>query len=103
MSDLAADKETREALVAVNEIALEIVKVIKGGALMADIAILLGDLAADSPFKTAVAAGIDGLLKVSGEFGSMGLPGYADLVETQIGYLPKILAAFKAPAAPASV
>lgn len=97
MSDpvVAVDKETREALIAVNEIVLELAKVVKGGSTMADIMILLADLTTESPLKVALANAIDGLSKVSGEVSAMGIPGYADLVQVQLGYLPQILAAFK--------
>lgn len=85
-------KETKEALVAVNEISLHIVSRIKLG-VVADVMGLLADLQNDVDFKAKLQAGFDNVTAVPAEVADISIGEALELASVEITYVPKFIAA----------
>ncbi len=85
-------KETKEALVAVNEISLHIVSRIKQG-IVSDVLGLLSDLQNDVEFKAKLQAGFDNVTAVPSEVADISVAEGLELVAVEIAYVPKFLSA----------
>ena len=88
--------ETMQALVAVNEIALAIIPLMKDGIQAADALALYEKFKTDPAFKEKIEAGYKDINKVSAEAKDINLKEGLELVIVQASYLPKIIAALKA-------
>lgn len=87
--------ETKEALVAVNEISLHIVSRIKLG-VVADVVGLLADLQNDPDFRTKLEAGLKGVSAVPAEIADISIGEALELASVEITYVPKFIAALVA-------
>lgn len=90
-----SDKESKELLVGVNELALVLIGALKDGVQVGDFAALFMKYQSDAILKQKLDAAISGLSGLKAEFASFGLMDGLDLAQTQISYIPKILEAFK--------
>jgi hypothetical protein len=88
--------ETRDVLVAANELALVVVKHVKDGAQLSDIPAVITDLLASDAFKAALVEAIKNIQAVPGEIADIDLSESIELVKAQIAYVPKIIEALKA-------
>jgi hypothetical protein len=89
-------KETTEALVGVNEVALALVAQFKDGVQLADFTAFYAKLVSDETFKAKVMAAYDGYAKIPEEVKDLDLAEGASLVVVQVGYVPKFVAALHA-------
>jgi len=87
------NKETKEGLIAGNEIGVFIAARLKDGPDVGDALALIKKLQEEPEFLAVVQAGIDKAGQIPGEIKAMGFGGYAELVTIQISYIPKYLQA----------
>lgn len=87
--------ETKEALVAVNEIALHIVKLLKDGFQASDVVAFFDVLKNDPEFSAKLLAGFNGIGKVPAEIKDIDINEGMDLLMCQVGFVPKFLEALK--------
>ncbi len=88
-------QETKEVLVAVNEIAIVIVKHVKDGVSVSDIPAIVSELIGSDSFKTTLTAAITNITQVPAEIKDIDLLEGGELAICQASYLPKILEALK--------
>lgn len=88
-------QETKEVLVAVNELALVIVKYVKDGVSVTDIPAIVSELIGSDSFKLKLTAAITNISQVPAEIGNIDLLEGGELAVCQASYLPRILAALK--------
>jgi hypothetical protein len=89
-------KETQEALIAVNEVALTVCERLKDGFQAGeDIALVFAKFSTDSAFMAKLKAGMDNIGAVPGEIKSITLQDTLELATIQISYIPKFVAALK--------
>ncbi len=87
-----SDKETKELLVAANELSIAIIKVLKKHLGVVDVAsALLGD----EELRAAIVAAVEGISAVPEEIKAMSGSDYLDLAQAQIALIPKIVEALK--------
>lgn len=86
-------QETKEALVAVDEIALTIVKGFKKSGFVGSFAEFWATFQNDPAFKEKLAAGWANLSAVPSEVGDLDLGEAVELVLTEVAYVPKFIAA----------
>ena len=87
--------ETDEAVVAVNEISLLLVRRFKDGVDMGDFLAMWDKLQNDTEFKAKVAEGFDKYDKIPAEISDIDGGEGIELINRQISYLPSFLAEFK--------
>jgi hypothetical protein len=90
---MPGDKETKEVLVAVNEVALVLVKQLKDGVGLDDFAAVYAKITGDAEFREKLYAAYEGISKVPAEVVDLDLGEVIDLVGTQVSYVPKYIAA----------
>lgn len=95
MSEVVGIQETKELLVAVNELSIELIKHLKDGVQVADAVAILDTLKNNADFKAKLEAGYTNVQAVPAEIKDLSLVEGGELVMTQISYLPKILEAAK--------
>lgn len=88
-------KELKEALVAVNELAIFLAERMKDGAGVDDAMALYSKLASDEAFKAKMMAAYDGIAMVPAEIKDITLPEGIELAMLQVQYVPGLLAALK--------
>jgi hypothetical protein len=93
---MAGIKETKEALVGVNELSLVLISRLKDGLQPADVVALLAKLQGDEEFKNKLVAAAQGIKELPAEIKDLQLIEAVDLLMTQLDYLPKIAEAAKA-------
>lgn len=88
-------KETKEALIGVNELAIEIVKHAKDGIQASDAVAILDDFKNNPELKAALEAAIENIKGVPAEVSDMSLKEGIELAIVQVSYAPKIIEALK--------
>ena len=86
-------KNTKEVIVAANEIALEAIKLFKDGAQVADVMQLVSDLM--GPLRDKVMAGVADVKEVGAEIKDIDAMEVVELVNVQVSYVPLFIAALK--------
>lgn len=84
--------ETKELLIAVDEVALLLVKNMKLG-VFADVLALVQALQSDEDFKAKLAAAWDKRQEIPAEIGDLSIPEVMELGVVELGYVPKFIAA----------
>lgn len=88
-------KETKEALVGLNELVIFIAERAKDGVGADDAMALVQKLIGDEEFKAKMAAAVGDIQKVKAETADLQVEEIVELGAMQLGYLPRIVAAFK--------
>ena len=86
-------KNTKEVLVAANEIGLVVAAALKDGAQLADVMLVVGKIMGDLQDKVGHA--ISGASDVPAEIKDIGVSEVVELVSIQLEYVPKFVAALK--------
>lgn len=89
-------KETKEVLVAVNEVALYLLGLLKDGVDLSDGVALAAKLAGDEKFRTLLQEAVKGSALIKDEVKDLSLPESLELVMLELSYVPKFLSALKA-------
>jgi hypothetical protein len=89
-------KELKELLVAVNEVSLVLVKLLKDGIQLSDGMELVGKLVGDEEFKSKLAAAVEGITKLPAEIKDLDLQEGLELATVEIAFIPALVAALKA-------
>lgn len=89
-------KETGEALVGVNEVALVLVKQLKDGLQVSDFEVVFQKVVNDVEFKAKLQAAYEGISLVPSEVKDLDLYEAGQLAMVQISYVPKLIEALKA-------
>lgn len=93
---MAGIQETKEVLVAVNEVGVLAVTVLKDGVqLKDDFETVYAKLVTDEGFKAKVLAAYTDIGKVPAEMSDLDFVETFDLVRTQISFVPRYVAALK--------
>lgn len=92
---MPGNKELKEALVGVNELALLLVEHLKDGVDLSDAVAIWGKLQGDPQLLTSLKAAVEGLQHVSAEASDLDALEVVDLVQVQCSYVPRLLAALK--------
>lgn len=92
---MAGVQETKDVLVAVNEVGLVLVKQLKDGVQLGDFQAFFEKLVSDPDFKAKLAAAYDGALQVPAELTDLDLSEGLALAVTQVSYVPKYVEALK--------
>lgn len=88
-------KETKEVLVAVNELGIKIAGLVKDGAQVSDIVALVALISADADLQAKLLAAFQNAGAVSAEVKDIDINEGVELVVLQASYVPQILAALK--------
>jgi hypothetical protein len=88
-------KETKEALIAINELGVKIASLAKDGLQVADGLALVALLSADSDLQSKLLAAFQGVQAVPAELKELDINEGVELVVLQASYVPKILEALK--------
>lgn len=84
-------KETKEVLVALNEVSLLIMDRMKDGVDFSDFIAFYEKITKDEEFQKVLRAAWEGKQEISKEVGDISILEGMELLQVQIGYLPKIL------------
>lgn len=95
MSEVLGIKETKELVIGVNELAVELVKHLKDGVQVTDALAILDTLKTNEDFKAKLAAAYENVQAVPAEVKDISLVEGMELVMAQAAYLPKIIEAAK--------
>lgn len=95
MTDTVGVTETKEVLVALNELALVVIKHVKDGVQVSDIPAIITDLMGSDAFKLALVSAVEGITKVPNEIKDVDFLEGMELAKTQLVYVPKLLEALK--------
>ncbi len=88
-------KETKEVLVALNEVTLVIAEALKDGFdATEDLVAILNKLVLDEAFKTKIEDAFENISAIGDELKDIDLNEGIELALVQIGYLPRLLDAF---------
>lgn len=87
--------ETKEAIVGINELSIELVKVFKDGFQSTDVLELVAVLQSNQGLKDALQKAISGASKIPSEIKDINLSEGLELAVVQLSYLPKLQEAFK--------
>jgi hypothetical protein len=85
--------ETKEAMIAVDEIALFIAKRLKDGVGFDDVVALFEEVTTDEEFKAVLKKGYDGIKNVPAEIKAIDVAEVTELIVTEAAYVPKFIAA----------
>ncbi len=96
---VVGNKESKEALIATNEIALFLAERLKDGIGFDDAAAVWDKLRNDEDFKAKLQAGYDKIKEVSNEMKDIDLGEGIELGMVQIEFIPKFMEVFKKPEA----
>lgn len=88
-------KETKEALVGANRIALVLVEKMSDGIDFSDFMAFYETLTKDEEFQKVIKEAWDGRSEISNEMGDIDLSEGLELVQVQIGFIPKYIEALK--------
>jgi hypothetical protein len=92
---MAGIKETNEALVGVNELAVFLIGRLKDGVSVGDFTALWDKLQQDAEFKSKLQQAYDGISLVPAEVSELDATEIVSLVLTQATYVPRIIEALK--------
>ena len=96
MSEVKLDvKESREALVAINQLSVLLIKQFKDGIQMADFMELYAKILADPEVKAKMMAAYEGVSKIPAEMKDIDLKEIIELSSLQLSFLPEIIDAIK--------
>lgn len=97
-------QETKDALVAINEVGLTMVQLFADGAQFQDVMEIWKKLSEDETFKAQLAAAYQGWNSISGEIADLDVNEALELVTVQLAYIPKFVDVIKkdTPATPAA-
>jgi hypothetical protein len=82
-------KETKEVIVAANEIALLLVDRLKDGAQVGDVVAVVEKITQDQEFKDKLSAAFENIQKVPAELADLDFIEGGELAVLQLSYLPK--------------
>ena len=88
-------KETKEVLVAVNELALIIIKHVKDGLQVSDVPSIALEMFMNEAFKDAIANAVNNISLVPEEVKDLSVEEGLELAKEQISYLPRLLDGLK--------
>jgi hypothetical protein len=88
-------QETKEVLIAANELTLVVIKHVKDGIAVSDIPAIVSELMTSDAFKLALVDAITGITNVPAEIKDIDFVEGMELGKVQLGYVPKILEALK--------
>lgn len=91
----AGIQETKDALVAVNEVGLTMVKLFADGTQFADFIAIWKKLGEDQAFKDQLVAAYEGWNSISGEIADLDVNEALELVSVQLAYIPKFVEVLK--------
>lgn len=86
-------QETKEVMIAVNELGLTLLNLFADGVQFADAMALWKKIGEDETFKAQLKAAYEGWSNVSGEISHIDVAGMLSLVATQMEYIPRLLEA----------
>lgn len=86
-------QETKEVLVAVDEVALELVKGFRDGVQFTDFVTFWEDYKNNADFQAKLKAAWDNHQAIPAEIGDLDISEFADLAMTEVAYVPKFIAA----------
>lgn len=92
---VAGNKETKEALVGLNEVALLIGSRFKDGVQFSDFSAFFAALTADAEFKSKMEAAWEGHKSIPTEIKDLDVAEILELVEVQADYVPKLIESMK--------
>jgi hypothetical protein len=87
--------ETKEVLIAVNELSLVVIKHVKDGVSVADLPAIVSELVGSDSFKLALVSAVTGITNVPAEVKDIDFTEGMELAKVQLGYVPKLLEALK--------
>jgi hypothetical protein len=88
-------QETKEVLIASNELTLVVIKHVKDGIAVSDIPAIVSELIASDSFKLALVDAVKGVTNVPAEIKDIDFAEGMELAKVQLEYVPKILEALK--------
>lgn len=88
-------KETKEALIAVNEIGMKIAGLVKDGAQVSDAIALVALVSSDSDLQSKLLAAFQGAAAIPAEIKDVDVNEGVELVVLQASYVPKFIEALK--------
>lgn len=88
-------QETKEVLIAANELTLVVIKHVKDGVAVSDIPAIVSEIIASDSFKLALVDAVKGVTNVPAEIKDIDLTEGMELGKVQLAYVPKILEALK--------
>ena len=92
---MAGIKESKEALVGLNELALCSLDLFKDGLDWSDLGALWSKFQNDPNFSAKLKAAYDGFSAIPEELSDLSLAEMVELAKSQLEYLPKFVAGFK--------
>jgi hypothetical protein len=95
---MAGIKETTEALVGVNEVALVVAERLKDGVQLSDFEAFYSKFTMDTAFKAKLQAAYENYQAIPAEVSDLDLFEGISLVQVQVSYVPRLIAAMKKPA-----
>lgn len=93
MSEQHGVKETKELVMAVNELSLAIIREVKDGVQVKDALALVAKMREDGPLKDALEKAVADIAKVPSEVSDLDLSEGFDLGMVQLRYVPKYIQA----------
>lgn len=99
----AGVQETKDALIAMNEVGLTMAKLFSDGTQFADFIAIWKKLSEDETFKTQLVTAYEGWNAISNEIADLDVNEALDLVSVQLSYIPRFVEAVakNVPAVPA--
>jgi hypothetical protein len=88
-------QDTKEVLIASNELTLVVIKHVKDGVSVADVPAIVSELIASDSFKLALVDAVKGVTNVPAEIKDIDFAEGMELAKVQLGYVPKLLEALK--------
>lgn len=93
MAEVMGVKETKELLVGVNELSIELIKHFKDGIQVADALAIVDDFKTNPDLLAAIMAAKDNIQAVPAEVKDLSLAEGIELALAQAAYVPKLIAA----------
>lgn len=88
-------QETKEVLEATNELGLVVIKHVKDGVSVSDVPAIVSELMNSDAFRQTLTRAVTGITQVPAEVADIDFRERMELAQTQIGYVPRIIAALK--------
>ena len=88
-------KETKDALVGINELSILLITLLKDGISLNDFSVLFEKVVKDEAFKAKMEEAYNGIAQVPQELQDLSLSEIIELATLQVGYVPKIIDALK--------
>lgn len=90
---MAGIKETKEALIGLNELAIVLAELLKDGAQLSDVSALTMKLVSDENFRQKLDAAREGISLVDDEVKDISVMEAIELAKAQFDYVPKLIEA----------